>query len=55
MKAIFIKAKSMAKVFTDGKMEIYIMETFRKTKDKDLEYTNGVKVGSTKVSGGPIE
>jgi hypothetical protein len=42
MRETFIKARNMEKVFTDGKMEISIMENLLMTKDKELVNTYGM-------------
>lgn len=54
MRETSMKARKMEKVFTDGKMEMFIKGNLIVTKEKDLEDTSGTMDRFTEGNGGLI-
>jgi len=52
---IFFKEKNLDKVNTIGKIMMYTLEIFYKTKDKVADFINGLMVHHIKVNGVEIE
>ena len=54
MKETFMKVRNMERVYTDGKTEMFIMESLFLTKEKDLENIYGTTGLFTEGNGGQI-
>ena len=55
MRENFYKDRNMGTVPTNGPQVMFIVEILCKTRDKDLVFTNGMRVDFTKDNGVEIE